>query len=328
MNTARYVDEQINQWKKDGWTNQAIAWSAALLCVGWPYVFGAWGAYCTTAERKKRYKPAHPTIYSACQVLRSNNPKPSCDGCKWYPDEERVRCFDCRGFTDWILNRVGIDLIGEGCTSQWNTDKNWSAKGEIKDGIPADTLVCLFYRDKNNPKTMAHTGLGLNGETVECSSGVQYSKTLNKKWTHWAVPAGIEAGPIPDPPKPEPKPEPTSGTDKPTIRKGSTGETVKKLQQNLISLGYDVGSKGADGKFGDQTEKAVKAFQHDHDDSDGKALKIDGVVGKKTWAAIEAAMKTEPAPVTEVYTVTIPGLTKEQAEDLCRKWGVATMTKG
>ena len=54
MNSARQVDEQILQMKQDGWANQAIVWNTAKLCVGWPYVFGAWGAYCTTAERKKR----------------------------------------------------------------------------------------------------------------------------------------------------------------------------------------------------------------------------------------------------------------------------------
>lgn len=322
MNTANYVDEQITGWKQAGWTNQAIAWNTAMLCVGWPYVYGAWGAYCTTAERKKRYSSSHPTIYSACQVLRSSNPKKNCDGCKWYPDDQRVRCFDCRGFTDWILNRVGIDLIGEGCTSQWNTASNWSKKGKVADGIPANTLVCLFYPEKNNAKKMAHTGLGLNGETIECSSGVQYNKKMDKKWVYWAVPAGIEVGPIPDPPKPEPE------TDRPTIRKGSTGKYVTELQKDLIQLGYDVGSKGADGKFGAQTEAAVKAFQKDHDDPDGKALKIDGVVGKKTWAAIEAAIKGEPKPAEETYIVTIPKLTKGQAEKLCKEWGGATMKKG
>ena len=82
MNCARQVDEQIAIMKAEGWTNQAIVWATAKLCVGWPYVFGAWGAYCTTQERKKRYKSDHPTIYSACQVLRSKDPKSSCAGCK------------------------------------------------------------------------------------------------------------------------------------------------------------------------------------------------------------------------------------------------------
>lgn len=221
MNTAVYVDEKINEWKKSGWSNQSIAWNAAKLCVGWPYVFGAWGAYCTPAERKKRYRSDHPTIKTSCQVLSGK--KDSCNGCKWFPNDERVRCFDCRGFTDWVLNRVGIDLKGEGATSQWNSASNWASKGLVKDGIPKDTLVCLFYPLKDNPAKMAHTGLGLNGETVECSSGVQYFTSMNKKWTHWAVPAGIDPGPTPVPPEPVP-PEPTP--DPPKGKAIVTGKNV------------------------------------------------------------------------------------------------------
>ena len=318
MNTANYVDEQISKWKKEGRTNQEVAWNAALLCVGWPYVFGAWGAYCTPAERRKRYRENHPTIKSACQVLRDNNPKQNCVGCKWYPDNERVRCFDCRGFTDWILKQVGIDLIGEGATSQWNTAENWSAKGEIRDGIPADTLVCLFYPEKTNPKKMAHTGLGFNDETVECSAGVQYNKTRNKKWTHWAVPAGIEVGPI------QKLPEASDQNKRPTLRKGSSGKYVVELQKDLISLGYNVGNTGADGKYGEKTEKAVKEFQKDHEDTDGRALKIDGIVGEKTWTALDAAMERNDEnaqePEGKRYTVTIPGLTNEAAEELIKKY--------
>lgn len=207
MNSARQVDEQIRVMKNDGWCNRDIVWWTARLCEGWPYVFGAWGAYCTTTERKKRYKPDHDTIYSKCQVLRDKNPKSSCDGCQWFPNGERVRCYDCRGFTDWCLLQVGIDLVGEGATSQWSSNENWTQKGEVKDGIPENVLVCLFKADGAK---MAHTGFGLNGETVECSNGVEYHEKMSSKWTHWAIPAGISADPVPPapvPPEPEPTPE-------------------------------------------------------------------------------------------------------------------------
>lgn len=54
-----------------------------------------------------------------------------------------------------------------------------------------------------------------------------------------------------------------------TLRKGSRGEEVKKLQQ-LLGL-------KADGIFGVQTETAVKQFQLKH------GLVADGIVGKNTW---------------------------------------------
>lgn len=57
------------------------------------------------------------------------------------------------------------------------------------------------------------------------------------------------------------------------IKKGSKGETVKKLQK---ALGVT-----ADGVFGANTEDSVKKFQ-------SKAgLTPDGIVGAKTWAALE-----------------------------------------
>ena len=67
---------------------------------------------------------------------------------------------------------------------------------------------------------------------------------------------------------------------KPTLRKGDSGGEVKDFQKLLISLGYDLGKAGADGKFGDKTEAAVKKFQKKNE------LVIDGIVGKKTWAKI------------------------------------------
>lgn len=74
-------------------------------------------------------------------------------------------------------------------------------------------------------------------------------------------------------------------SNRPTIRRGSKGEHVQYAQRLLIDLGYDLSRFGADGAFGAETEAAVKAFQRDH------KLTVDGIVGPKTWAALEAAVK-------------------------------------
>jgi len=71
---------------------------------------------------------------------------------------------------------------------------------------------------------------------------------------------------------------------------GNREAMVKKVQTMLTELGYDVGSGGADGKFGKDTEKAVKAFQQDHEDWNGDALKVDGLVGPETSDALNRAM--------------------------------------
>ena len=62
--------------------------------------------------------------------------------------------------------------------------------------------------------------------------------------------------------------------DSGTLKYGSRGDAVRKLQQALIDQGYLKGS--ADGVFGNKTENAVRAFQK------AKKLKVDGLAGKKT----------------------------------------------
>lgn len=78
---------------------------------------------------------------------------------------------------------------------------------------------------------------------------------------------------------------------------GMSGDEVKELQENLITLGYDCGPDGADGDFGPNTLKAVRAFQKD------KALSIDGEVGDLTQAAIKEALKKKN---NEQSTTTTP----------------------
>ena len=293
MNTANQVDQLIQEWKTAGKDRAYIAWHAALACVSWPYVFGARGEYCTVQNRHKYYRDDHPTIRTKCKGYDSG----SCTACKWYPNSERVRCYDCRGFTYWCLKQVGILLIGQGATSQWNTEANWASKGEI-DTMPRDTLVCLFVR-KNNK--MEHTGFGFNNETCECSSGVQHFNSRNKKWTHWAVPAGLYST------DPQPEPEPVPGW-RPTIRRGMKGPEVGECQTMLVKLGYDIGPCGIDGDFGRATEKAVREFQGDHQ------LVVDGVVGPMTWDALDKAVAQLDPSVPVTYSVIIHGLDLTQAE--------------
>ena len=306
MNSAEYVDNQIKVLKNTYSKMDYVAWLVALLCVGWAYVFGARGQYCTPSNRRARYSEDHPTIKTKCQNFDGQG---SCSGCKWYPNGKRTRFFDCRGFTYWILLQVyNWELKGAGATSQWNTESNWKAKGKISEGFPKDTLVCLFYSKDNKEKVWEHTGFGYNEETCECSNGVQHFTTRNKKWTHWAIPACV-GGDVP------PTPTPT----KPTLRRGDSGEYVTLAQTELIQKGYDCGSWGADGKFGAATEKAVREFQQSHTDENGNPLTVDGVIGSRTWWALDQV----ETPVK--YTVTIPHLSKSQADALIREYPGSNM---
>lgn len=62
------------------------------------------------------------------------------------------------------------------------------------------------------------------------------------------------------------------------LKNGSRGELVKQCQMMLNQKGYSAGS--ADGIFGSNTEKAVKALQS------AAGLTVDGKVGKNTWTAL------------------------------------------
>lgn len=62
-----------------------------------------------------------------------------------------------------------------------------------------------------------------------------------------------------------------------TLKKGNKGDEVKILQTALTKFGFNV---TADGDFGTKTETAVKNFQK------SKGLVADGIVGTKTWNAL------------------------------------------
>ncbi|SET57853.1 peptidoglycan-binding domain-containing protein [Stigmatella erecta] len=72
-----------------------------------------------------------------------------------------------------------------------------------------------------------------------------------------------------------------SAPSQPTLKLGSSGASVKNLQQALANAGFSPGA--ADGQFGPKTAAAVKAFQS------AKGLVADGIVGPKTWAKLTAA---------------------------------------
>ncbi len=73
------------------------------------------------------------------------------------------------------------------------------------------------------------------------------------------------------------------------LTRGSKGAEVKELQRLLKERGYPVAK---DGDFGNQTYRAVRAFQTQNLDQHGQPLKIDGEVGPLTWWSL-----THPKPL-------------------------------
>lgn len=64
------------------------------------------------------------------------------------------------------------------------------------------------------------------------------------------------------------------------LKKGSKGNEVKAMQTLLIGYGFSCGSSGADGDFGSNTDKALRAYQK------ANGLEVDGCCGPMTWAKL------------------------------------------
>ncbi len=73
------------------------------------------------------------------------------------------------------------------------------------------------------------------------------------------------------------------------LKRGMSGADVRYMKDKLFKMGYysDSIKKISSNSFGADTVKAVKAFQAANKDVDGKPLSVDGIIGPKTWQAIE-----------------------------------------
>jgi peptidoglycan hydrolase-like protein with peptidoglycan-binding domain len=93
-----------------------------------------------------------------------------------------------------------------------------------------------------------------------------------------AAVAAILSGAAPAPvliPAFEPPAQPGGSPGRPTLRRNAKGDLVRQIQAKL----------GVEqvGNFGPKTEAAVRVFQRAH------GLVPDGIVGPKTWAALDGA---------------------------------------
>ena len=73
----------------------------------------------------------------------------------------------------------------------------------------------------------------------------------------------------------------------PILKSGSTGSEVALLQRKLQEIGYAV--KTVDGVFGQETKKAVEAFQRD------QKIKVTGIVNNATWRILRQIKSPAPA---------------------------------
>jgi peptidoglycan hydrolase-like protein with peptidoglycan-binding domain len=81
----------------------------------------------------------------------------------------------------------------------------------------------------------------------------------------------------------------------PEIKKGVMNSNAVKLCQEILTHLVDFHGKpadwdpqGIDGDFGPLTDAAVRAFQRDNVDQQGNPLVKDGIVGIRTWCALNS----------------------------------------
>ena len=243
--------------------DEAKAW--ALSRVGCPYIYGGTGQICTPSYREARaaqYPNYAVKIRKNCPRLSGNTT--SCTDCEWCdPDTNQgKRAYDCAQLVRRCMEHIGISMVS-GANSQW-TQTNWESAGEIG-SVPKNKL-CVLYRYDDDKKRMGHTGLYLGDGWIVHAKGHDYGVVRellgNPTFTHWGIPMGLYS---------EIRPEDV------LLRNGNTGDAVKELQKRLNANGYTL---DVDGKFGKKTEEAVRAFQKKN------GLKVDGIVGPKTWAAL------------------------------------------
>lgn len=85
------------------------------------------------------------------------------------------------------------------------------------------------------------------------------------------------------------------------LRKGDASPDVLKLQTALAGRGFPISPTGT---FDTATHRAVRAFQAQNVDRDGYPLKVDGIVGELTWAALTGIKPPLPLqPIGIDFTV-------------------------
>lgn len=206
------------------------------------------------------------------------------------------RVWDCSGLTMWAAKQHGISYH-HGSNSMWNYDMKY--KGKLAKGMELPVGAYVYTgNDQKKPHIGTYTGDGLVTEAAGSNAGCIQTKLHGGKWLYWGLGKGIEYDFIPGQ-------ESKEDDSVKTLKRGSKGEEVRKVQKLLLERGYKLPKYGADGDFGAETEKAVKQFQLDW------GLKQDGIVGPETLKYLE----NTPAKV-KTYRVIVSGLTEAQGKKL------------
>lgn len=179
----------------------------------------------------------------------------------------------CAAFVGTVLASLGLPHTGKLNARSY---EGYGAAVRTQDARPGD-IVVLWRGSRSS--WQGHVGffVRFDGDQVVLRGGNQGNAVTDAPFSMDRVVAirradGVEA----------------RGA-RPVLRQGSRGAWVLDLQDQLVNLGYTLGSK--DGDFGSRTLAAVVAFQND------SFIAADGIVGDRTWAALEQGSKRTKRPI-------------------------------
>lgn len=206
----------------------------------------------------------------------------------WLKNAERV--WDCQGLSDGYVT----EMLGKKVNVYARTNyRNWcdiKGEGDIPDKYKMEGAA--VYNQPGNYDHITHVGYlvePVNPEKPEGdwyvveARGVMYgvvtTRLSQRNWNRWGLMTKYFEYEGYEPKEWE--------LGERVLKKGDAGADVKDLQSDLISLGFDCGSYGADGEFGSATLAAVKAFQT------ANGLTADGIAGEKTLKKLEELLKED-----------------------------------
>lgn len=196
-----------------------------------------------------------------------------------------IQAFDCSGLIFWAMKQLGLLSSDTNSRGFYGSVCTPITRQELRAGD-----LAFRWSDKDGDgfdvSEIYHVGAMLDADTIiECKGrdvGVVKSK-LSSSWNAFGRPNKFKDEVIAAPPD---IPELPEGYYRelqlctPYLR----GDDVRWVQVSLIALGFSVGSCGADGIYGKDTESAVRKFQASVN------LPVDGIVGVATWSAIATAV--------------------------------------
>jgi len=192
----------------------------------------------------------------------------------------------CAAFVAVVGRESGVDVPWSmSCTAQrtaWQNKGLWHTDRDIKVGD-------IVYYDWDASGDCDHVGIctEIDGDTLQITEGNygnfdnnatrvsnRYIKSSYRFICGYARPKFDNVATS------------TKRTDKTVsvnikqLSKGDESKAVRVLQSLLISEGYSCGTYGADGDFGEFTDKAVRKYQL------AKGLDVDGIAGQQTWNSL------------------------------------------